>query len=105
MLVSNKDALGFIVFFKSISEEAYNALYNSFPSGLKVKGKDECRALEKEGYKMCSSYSEQLTNYAKNGEKSGIEELSQELGVSEKAYVFSGLDAETKKAIKELMSS
>lgn len=104
-LVSDKNALGYVAFIKSLSEDSYNALYNSFPSGLKVKGKEECKALEKAGFTLSVEYSEQLSSYAESGDKSGVEELSQELGDSEKAYVFNTLNAETKKAIKELMSS
>ena len=105
MLVSNQDALGFIVYTKSITEEVYNALYNSFPDGMKVKGKEQCKALEKKGFEIGSSYSEKLTEHASNGDKEGISELSSELEGSEKSYIFNLLNAETRKAIKELMQS
>jgi len=105
MLVSNQDALGLIVYTKSITEEVYNALYNSFPDGMKVEGKEECRNLEKEGFNQACEYAQTLSESASNGDKEGIAELSQELGEAEKAYIFSTLPAETKKAIKELMQS
>ena len=105
MLVSNQDALSFIVYTKSITEEVYNALYNSFPDGMKVKGKEQCKALEKEGFNKACEYAETLGENATNGDKEGIAELSQELEEAEKAYIFSLLNAETKKAIKELMSN
>jgi len=103
MLVSNQYGLGFLIYTKSIGEETYNALYNSFPDGKKVKGKEQCKALEKEGINRVYEYANQLTTYAEARDKEGIMELSTELEEAEKAYIFNFLDSETRKSIKELM--
>jgi len=102
-LIYNQDALGFIAFSKSINEDVYNGLYSSFPKGRKMELKEECRELEKSGFNRACIYAETLKGNAANGDKEGIEELSEELAEAEKAYIFSLLNAETKKAIKELM--
>lgn len=97
-IIASGDALKFLTFTKTIGEEAYSALVNSFEKGKISAGKAKVRELEMEGWKVINSYTDQIREYIDN-EDPALAELIDELEPIEKKLVANGL---TQKQIEYL---
>ncbi len=98
-LITDECDFSLFCFIKSISEDVYISLYNSFPKGKKVSMKESCDVLVKDGALMASEIIVNLDEYS-DREDIAITQLVEGLGDTEKRY----LAGKMKKSTLEFLS-
>lgn len=93
-----KSPLGFYAISQKFSEEAQKDLFNSFPAGAKVKGKDEVRDLETKGTKIAATIMEKIGE-----DDSAVMELIEDEPVDAIRAFGKLLDTPTEKSLLFLM--
>jgi hypothetical protein len=95
--MDDEDALRFFLFIKSIEEEVYVSLYNSAPTA-KMKFKEKCDGLEKDGQIAAKELVATVVELLGNGDAAWQEEL-EGLEKGEKSVLWSMFSQETKDAM------
>lgn len=103
-LLESGDALGFIEFQSTLSEEAKIGLHNCGEKGQKVKLKDQAKALEKEAHGVLDDIAFEMGQMALQGDPAATEGCE---GMSEtlKRMVYGRLSEAEKAALKTLRSA
>lgn len=96
-LKSEIDAGGFYLFIRSISEEAYISLYNSFEKDI-GKNKEACKALEKTGLEEVQEIIMDIAQGIDDNDPACIENL-QGWAAYEKKVIWSMLSKEQQEAL------
>jgi len=99
------NGLYFYLMRQRTQEDVWNALYNSFEKGFKVKNKEIADNLEKEGIAVIQDYAQQIVEGYKNGYTSSVEELVLELSEQEIGLVTERLNAEEIELINSLKAA
>jgi phage RecT family recombinase len=60
-LIRTGDAMGLLIFQKSVSETTWNALFNSFEKGKKTENKELIRNLERQAFEQLGAYAVEIT--------------------------------------------
>jgi len=96
------NGLEFYLMRRRTSEDVWNALYNSFEKGTKVKNKAVADGLESEGIAIIQDYACQVIEGSANGDTSTIEELVSELTEQETTLLIEQLDQKEIELINSL---
>ena len=97
--------LEFYLMRRRTDEDVWNALYNSFEKGFKVKNKEIADNLEKEGIAIIQDYASQIIEGSACDDKSSIEELVLELSEQELTLVVENLGTEEIELINSLKAA
>lgn len=99
------NGLDFYLMRRRTQEDIWNALYNSFEKGTKVKNKGVADELEAEGIAIIMDYSQQIIEGCKDGDTSTLEELVLELTEQEIGLVTEHLDTKEIELINSLKAA
>lgn len=102
-LVSNGEPLAYLAYMRTLSPNVQTALYNSWEHGGKVEGKRKCDKLESAGVDLLTQYVDTLREAVQNDDGAQITETVGELDDTTKQLVWTQLDTETQKAIRETL--
>lgn len=78
-LIKNRDSIGLVAFQKSVTEQAWNALFNSFEKGTKTENKEIIRQLEMKAYEDLQGYAIEIQQALDNEDHIGAIETYQDL--------------------------
>jgi len=101
-LLRDEDALGFYVFTKSLNEREQIALYNSSEKGHKMKDKDKCSKLLKEGHEKNEQIIMDLCACIDSEDNYGANEILESLNNKEKEHVMNQLNGEVLHKLNQL---
>jgi hypothetical protein len=102
-LIEKNDALGMIVFQKTIDASIYTGLYHSFEKGTKGKYQKIIDTLAKDGLAKAQTIADQLLSYVEEDDNSGVVEIISELNDGEVEYVLSITPSETASAVRTML--
>jgi len=90
-IVASNNALDYLQFMHSLTEEGRIGLFNSGEAGKKVELKKQCKSLEEEAHNIIDDYVSQI-NECYNSDDSSVMELVDELTNFEKSLIANKLD-------------
>lgn len=80
--IKQNDCLEMVKIKQDVSDEAWNALYNSFPKGEITKNKDIVKGLEREGFQRLESASLDLVACIESDDEHGAREILEDIEAS-----------------------
>lgn len=78
-LLRKKDGLAMLEFSKSLTEQQFTDVYNSFPAGKKVAGKKAVDDLVSEGWEVVNKYANELADAWANEDELYEKQLTEEV--------------------------
>lgn len=103
-LIEKNDALGMIVFQKTLDVSIYTGLYHSFEKGTKGKYQKIIDTLAKDGLAKAQTIADQLLAYVEEDDNDGVLEIISELNDGEVDYVLSITPSEIASAVRKMMN-
>lgn len=100
-LMENEDAFGMFCFSKLIGPEIFAGLFNSFPDGMKVKGKNKCNKLVADGSDKLNEYIATISQLCDHRDPAAAQVFS-ECGEIEKKFIWRGLVKHQQDYLKDL---
>lgn len=101
-LINNSDSIGMLEFMGNLPDVIQAELYNSFPAGEKVKGKQLVSGMISKASTAITEYADTIMQYASEEYEGGVRELKSELTETEEKLVLPRLDDRTKEYYENL---
>lgn len=95
-LLMKEDKIGMLDFMSSLEDRIQTDLYNSFPAGEKVKGKQAVSGLISSANEYLTTVVDQLTECYEKGDLSGGMEVIEEMTDLEKSFAYPRMSPEVR---------
>ena len=100
-ILKTEDALGFVVFSKTVGNDVMIALNNSFVDGQKSSGKAKMKQMDLAGWKILKQCAEELGRFIIQQDELGIAEIIDDMSSVEKRLLSGLLTQEQINYLKE----
>jgi hypothetical protein len=105
-LLSRSDPLAFYLFRRTLGDETWSGLYNSFPQGQKTKKKAVADELEAQGNDVYqNNWLATMITYIREDDESSLKEFVADLEIPLKTVLWLDLSADEKTVAKKLLAA